>query len=43
MKVVSTGAGVAKNFDWRGPKMETFCDAILVTFFGGVITTTSLK
>jgi len=25
--------GVARNFDWEGPKMEKFCDVILVTFF----------
>jgi len=26
--------GVARNLDWSGPKMEKFCDIILVTFFG---------
>jgi len=40
-KVVCTG--VARNFDWEGPKMEKFCDVILVTFFGDVMIMTSLK
>jgi len=32
---------VARNFDWERPKLENFCDVILVTFFGGVIVMTS--
>jgi len=35
--------GVAKNFDWEGPKMEKACDINLVTFLRDVITTISLK
>jgi len=29
--------GVARNFGWKGPKMEKFCDVILVTFFGDIM------
>jgi len=25
---------LARNFDWRGAKMEKSCDVSLVTFFG---------
>jgi len=35
--------GVARNFDWEGPKMEESCDINLVTYFGDVITMASLK
>jgi len=35
--------GVARNFDWEGPKIEKFCDVILVTFFGGVMMMKLLK
>jgi len=35
------GTGVTRNFEWREPKIEKFCDAILATFFGDVITMTS--
>jgi len=35
--------GVAKNFDWEGPKLGKNCDFILVTFFGDVMVKTSLK
>jgi len=35
--------GIARNFDWEGPKIEEFCDVILVTFFGDIMTMTSLK
>jgi len=35
--------GVARNFEWKGPKMEKFCDVILMTFFGDVISMASLK
>jgi len=31
--------GVARNFDWEGPKMEKFCDVS----FGDIIRMTSLK
>jgi len=31
---------VARNFDWRGPKIEKFCDVILMTFFGDVMAIT---
>jgi len=41
MPVITTG--VARNFDWGGPKMEKFCDVMLVTFFGDVMAITSLK
>jgi len=35
--------GVARNFDWEGPKTEESCDINLVTFFDDAITMTSLK
>jgi len=35
--------GVARNFDWGGPTIETFCDVILMTFFSDVMAITSLK
>jgi len=35
--------GVARNFDCGGPKIEKFCDVILMTFFGDVMAITSLK
>jgi len=35
--------GMAGNFEWREPKMEKFCDAILIMFYGDVIAMTSLK
>jgi len=35
--------GLARNFDYGGPKMEKSCDVSLVTFFGDVMATTSLK
>jgi len=35
--------GVARNFDWKGPKMEKSCDVSFVTFFGDVIMMTLLK
>jgi len=38
-----TQAGVAKNFDWEGPKIEKSCNLSLVAFIDNVITTTSLK
>jgi len=34
---------LARNLDWEGPKMEKFCDVILVTFFGDAMAMTSLK
>jgi len=34
---VENNTGVARNFDWRGLKMEKFCDDVLMTFFGDVI------
>jgi len=41
-KLVLTG--VARDFDWEGPKMEKSCDGkILVMFFDDVITIASLK
>jgi len=36
-KVSKCYTGVARNFDWQGPKIEKFCNVILVTFFGDVI------
>jgi len=35
--------GVARNFDWEGPEMETSCDVNFGGFFGNVITMTSLN
>jgi len=35
--------GVARNFDWGGPKIEKFCYVILMTFFGHVMAITLLK
>jgi len=35
--------GVARNFDWEGPKWKKFCDVILVTFFDDVTMMASLK
>jgi len=40
---IANDTGVARNFDWEGPKMEKSCDFSLVTFFGDVIIVTSLK
>jgi len=34
--------GVARNFDWEGPKLEKICDIILVTFFGNLMVMISL-
>jgi len=33
----SKHCGVARNFDWGGPKMEKSCDVSLLTFFNGSI------
>jgi len=41
--VLSLATGVARNFDWEGPKMKKICDVNLVTFFGDVVAITSLK
>jgi len=30
-RISAETTGVAKNFDWGGPKTEKFCDVILVT------------
>jgi len=35
--------GVARNFDWEGPKLKNFCDVILVTFLDDVMVITSRK
>jgi len=37
------GTGVARNFDWKGLKMEKSYGVSLVRFFGDEITMTSLK
>jgi len=34
--------GVARNFDWEGPKLKKNYDVILVTFFADVMVMTSL-
>jgi len=34
---------VARNFNWEGPKIESFCDDILVTFLSDVVVMMSLK
>jgi len=30
---LQNNTSVARNFEWEGPKIEKFCDAILVTSF----------
>jgi len=43
MRMPPLGTGVARIFDWEGPKMEKSYDVILVTFIGDELTMTSLK
>jgi len=41
--VILVNTGVARNFDWEGPKLKKNCDVILMTFFGDVMVMASLK
>jgi len=41
--IIQLCTGVARNFDWDGPKLEKFCDVILASFFSDVMVITSLK
>jgi len=41
--VLVKNTGVVRNLDWRRGKMKKICDVILVTFFGDIMTMTSLK